>query len=564
MAKTHRWTRLLTGVACLTLAAACGGGGADETDVAGGSAAGGRTVDVGGGTVSGTISDLDPAVAVYRGIPYAAPPTRQLRWRPPQAVETWEGTRAADSYAPGCPQIFRAAESFFGPGADTIDEDCLYLNVWTAAEDATAGLPVMVWIHGGGLTRGTGALPGYRGDRLAGRGVVVVTINYRLGPFGYLAHPLLSAESEHGSSGNYGVLDQIAALQWVQDNIAAFGGDPGRVTIFGESAGAWSVNTLQASPLARGLFHRVIGQSGARFGGIARLRDASVIGPSSEEVGASFVEAMLASNQRLTMELGEDVPVELEFMRRATADELLDFMASSDTPFRTSENVDGWVLEQSIYDTFAAGAQHDVPVIVGANADEYTSIPTALEPVDLASHRAEVQRVFGELASEHLEVYLATDDESARQASIDSASDVRFNWEMRTWARMMATVSSDAYLYFFTRQAPGENSALGAFHGAEVIYVFNNLGLTPWPPNISRQFDDVDHQLADLMTSAWVNFASTGDPNGTGSAEWPPYDASEDRVMVFGDTAESMPHPRSAHLDLLDRYQESRRDGGGD
>ena len=564
MAAPDRRTRLLSGVTCLALAAACRGGGADPTDVAGGGVSGGKTVEIGGGTISGTISDIDPAVAVYRGIPYASPPTRQLRWRPPQTVEPWEGTRAANSYAPGCSQIFRRADSYFGPGADTVDEDCLYLNVWTAAQDATAGLPVMVWIHGGALTRGTGALPGYRGDRLAGRGVVMVTINYRLGPFGYLAHPLLSEESEHGSSGNYGILDQIAALRWVQGNIEAFGGDPGRVTIFGESAGAWSVSTLQASPLARGLFHRAIGQSGGRFGGTAHLRETSLVGTSAEEIGASFVEGMLANNQRLTMELGEDVPVELEFMRRATADEILDFMASRDQPFRTSENVDGWVLEQSIYDTFAAGAQHDVPVIVGANADEGTSLSAGREPVELASHRARVQEMFGELATEHLEVYPATDAESALKASIDSAADIRFNWEMRTWARMMSTVSSDAYLYFFTRRAPGEDSALGAFHGAEVVYVFNNLGLTPWPPNISRQFDDVDRQLADLITSAWVNFASAGDPNGTGGAPWPPYDPSEDRVMVFGDTAEPMPHPRSTQLDLIDRYQESRRAGGGE
>ncbi len=561
MTSPHRRTRLLTAVTCLALTAACGSRGADETDGPGDHVPGGRAVHVSGGVVTGTTSDLDPGVAVYRGIPYAAPPIRQLRWRPPQDVDPWEGSRAADSYTPGCPQIFREADSFFGPGADAIAEDCLYLNVWTATEDATAGLPVMVWFHGGGLTRGTGALPGYRGDRLAARGVVVVTVNYRLGPFGYLAHPLLSAESEHGSSGNYGVLDQIAALQWVQDNIEAFGGDPDRVTIFGESAGAWSVNTLQASPLARGLFHRAIGQSGGRFGDTTYLADATVTGPSAEEVGSRFIEGMLASNQRLTMELGEDVPVELEFMRRTTTNEILDFMAGSNTPFRTSENVDGWVLEQSIYDTFAAGAQHDVPVLVGANADE-TTVYADRETLSLASYRAQIQEVFGDLATEHLRVYPATDDESARKARIDSTSDLRFNWEMRTWARMMATVPSDAYLYFFTRQAPGENSALGAFHGAEVIYVFNNLGLTPWPPNVSRRFDDIDRQLADLMASAWVNFASTGDPNGFGSAEWPTYDASEDRVMVFSDTAESMPHPRSAQLDMLDRYQQNRRSNG--
>ena len=567
MGPSSRRSRLLSGVLCFTLAAACGGGGDDGTSVTGGSASDGGAVEVTAGLVSGTVSDIDPSVAVYRGIPYGASPTGRLRWRPPQAVEPWEGVQLADSYAPACAQAPRATDSFYGAGAgvaEVMAEDCLYLNVWTAAEDASAGLPVMVWIHGGALTRGTGALPGYRGDRLAARGVVVVTINYRLGPFGYLAHPLLSAESEHDASGNYGVLDQIAALQWVQENIGAFGGDPGRVTIFGESAGAWSVNTLQASPLARGLFHRAIGQSGGRFGGTADLREKSVIGASAEAVGSVFIEAMLANNQRLTMELGEDVPVELEFMRRATTDEILDFLVRGDTPFLTSENVDGWVLQQTIYDTFDAGAQHDVPVIVGANADEYRSLGTGLEPIDLASHRAEVQRVFGDLASEHFEVYTATDDESAATAHIESASDVTFNWEMRSWARMMASVSSDAYLYFFTRRAPGEDSALGAFHGAETIYVFDNLGLPPWPPGISRQFDDADRQLADLMTSAWVNFATTGDPNRPGSPAWPVYDAAVDHVMVFGDEAGSMPHPRSERLDLIDRYQESRRAGGGE
>ena len=557
--------RLLSTVTCLGLAMACGGGAAEDMDVGGRNDSTGDGVSVSSGMISGTVSDIESTVTAYRGIPYAAPPTGRLRWRPPEPVEAWEGVRAADAYAPGCVQALRAADHLYGTGADTIDEDCLYLNVWTAADNADAGLPVMVWIHGGALTQGTGALPGYRGDRLAARGVVAVTVNYRLGPFGYLAHPRLSAESEHDSSGNYGVLDQIAALQWVQENIAAFGGDPGRVTIFGESAGSWSVNILQASPLAPGLFHRAIGQSGGRFGGTARLRDASVVGPSAEAIGSAFIEGMLASNQRLTMELGEDVPVELEFMRRSTADEILDFLASSDTPFRSSENVDGWVLTQSIYDTFAAGAQHDVPVIVGANADELTvlgALGAGRLPVELATHRTRIEQVFGDLAPEHLEVYAATDDASARKASIDSASDLSFNWEMRTWARMMTSVSSDAYLYFFTRQAPGADTALGAFHGAETIYTFDNLGLTPWPPNVRRQFDNADRQLADEIASAWVNFATTGDPNGPGAPAWPVYDAAEDQAMIFGDTAEAMRHPRSAHLDLLDRYQEGRRTGG--
>ena len=283
-------------LSALLLVVGCGGGAGEEETTA---AAPELTVSVTGGSVQGALSDLDDAVRAFRGIPYAAPPVGSLRWRPPQPVEPWDGVRDATEYAPACMQRQRPADYFYGPGANETSEDCLYLNIWTAAESANANLPVMVWIHGGGLNNGTGAQVTYRGEALATRGAVVVTTNYRLGPFGFLAHPLLSAEDEHDSSGNYGVLDQIRALEWVRDNIAAFGGDPTRVTIFGESAGSWSINYLQALRLADGLFHRAIGESGGRFAGMARLHEASLQGPTAEAHGKRWIEAVLASNDRL-------------------------------------------------------------------------------------------------------------------------------------------------------------------------------------------------------------------------------------------------------------------------
>jgi len=246
-----------------------------------------ETVRVEGGLISGSVVD---GVRSYKGIPFAAPPVGELRWKAPRPVGAWEGVRECDAFGPDCPQAPYSESSIYYSPPRKQSEDCLYLNVWTAAK-AGEKRPVMVWIHGGALTRGSGATRSYDGTALAKKGVVLVTINYRLGPLGYFAHPELSAESPHRSSGNYGVLDQIAALKWTQKNIAAFGGDPGRVTIFGESAGSWSVNALVASPLAKGLFQRAIGQSGGTFGPMTYLKEDRDGRQSAEKIGAAFAKA---------------------------------------------------------------------------------------------------------------------------------------------------------------------------------------------------------------------------------------------------------------------------------
>ena len=522
------------------------------------------TAAVTGGTIAGAVFDTDGEVRVYRGIPYAAPPVRDLRWRPPQPVEPWDGTRNATQFSPACLQLERQpgtfARTFYGAGPDALDEDCLYLNVWTAAAPGDAQ-PVMVWIHGGGLRNGSGAAERYDGTALARRGLVVVTLNYRLGAFGFLAHPLLSEEDPNDASGNYGILDQMAALRWVQDNIAAFGGDPQRVTVFGQSAGARSVSVLMASPLAEGLFHRAIAQSVGSFDDTPRLRAPSLHGDSAEAVGERFVEVLLANATNLIQDLGEDLPLSLEYMRAVNAADVIQTVRTGDGSFTGTvrATVDGWVLEESVYSAFAAGNQRNVPMILGWTADEGSTLQADAAPDSLAAHRAQTRETLGDLAAEHDDLYPATTDQEARRVFFRSYGDRQFGWSGWTGATLMATVSSSAYLYHFTRVPPGPDSeSLGAYHSVDVAYVFNTFGRGAAPVS-NRDYDEVDRALADQMASYWVNFATTGDPNGEGLPAWPAYTTDTDMTMVFGDMPEPQSGVRREQLDLFERYQARRR-----
>ena len=500
-------------------------------------------VAVEGGRLAGAPSALGDDVMVYRGVPFAAPPVGDLRWRPPQPAPAWDGVRDATEAGPACMQRAIPAEAgrFYDPGVDRMSEDCLYLNVWTAAgpEDPA---PVLVWIHGGGLAIGNGADITYDGTRLARRGVVLVTINYRLGAFGYLAHPLLSAESEHGASGNYGTLDQVAALGWIQRNIAAFGGDPSRVTIFGESAGSWSVNHLMATPLARGLFHAAIGESGGGFGSRGRAEPKDEI----ESAGERFVEALL----------GEGVTPSIEALRGASADAV---QGVAPDLVRSTATVDGWAFPDTVYDIFAAGEQHDVPVIVGSNADEMSILGGAAGTETLEQYRESIRDEYGEHAEAFLETFPAATDEEARRARMESGTDATFGWEMRTWARMMETVSSEAYLYFFSRIPPAPDAGrYGAYHTAEIPYVFDNFGVSPHP-YANRDYTDTDRRLADVLASYWVNMAATGNPNAEGLPEWPAYDSGADAALHVGDAITVERGIRKDRLDFFDRYYAAQR-----
>lgn len=500
-------------------------------------------VDIASGPVAG-ISGRDRSLAVYRGIPYAAPPVGELRWRPPEPPPRRREVLGAGAFGPMCPQSPRDAAK---AGIDLpMSEDCLYVNVWAPADAVRTGpLPVLVWVYGGGFRAGTGAHPRYDGEGLARHGLVVVTFNYRLGAFGFLATPGLSAESEHGVSGNYGLLDTLALLRWVQANIAAFGGDPGRVTLAGQSAGAGTVNFLAMSPLAEGLFHRAIAQSHARYSRDPELRYLA----TSYRTLADAEQA----GERYAKEHGARSPAEL---RALPWQKLVDGRPDFDTGVDTGSTgrpplfrpvVDGWVLPAGYEETYAAGRQNAVDYLAGNNLDESGAIPESVfadqrargaaaqgpgaPPVHVtrASFVAAAHRKFGAMAEEFLRLYPAgSDDEAARASNAavrDNSRISTYLWGTR-WSRH---VDRPVRTYFWTHPSPAQGQdPRRASHSSEIEFVFDNLapGSAPWT--------DEDHGIAAVVSAYWANFAATGDPNGPGLPHWPAYDAESPTVMEIG------------------------------
>ncbi len=467
------------------------------------------------GMVSG-VAGKNPDVRVFKGIPYATPPVGDLRWKPPVEAAKWEGVRKAEEFGAMCMQGAGRGGAAKGGApkgpAANMSEDCLFLNVWTAAKSAGDRLPVMVWLHPGGDTTGSGGAPGTDGEYLAKKGVVLVTINYRLGIFGFFSHPELTAESPHHASGNYAFLDQQAALGWVQKNIAGFGGDPSRVLVFGDSAGSSSIGNLIVSPLSKGLFQRALGESGAWMGlsvaGMTKLAQA-------EQSGVRTAQQLGAAN--------------LADLRAKPAADLLNGRGGGPV-------IDGWFLPEDPADIYAKGKQMDVPVLVGSNKDEATFFqgPTTAE-----MFQKTVETRFGDLAEQFFKLYPAGSDEAATVSSFATFRD-QLGFVQRNWALQQSkTGKSKAYLYFFTHEPPiaGGNPPpspvvtarqQGATHGAEAQYVFGNLlGSRPWT--------DQDRQLADTISSYWVNFAAQGDPNGKGLPAWPAYDEKKNLRMELGD-----------------------------
>ena len=474
-----------------------------------------------------------PGVHVYLGIPFAAPPVGNLRWQPPQPPAPWKGVREATAFGHACWQAPYPVNSIYQAKLPPLSEDCLYLNVWTPAKSSEDRLPVMVWIHGGGFTRGSAATEAYDGENLARKCVVVVTINYRLGVFGFFAHPALTRESAHHASSNYALLDQIAALQWVKKNMAAFGGDPGCVTIFGESAGSWAVNSLMASPLAKGLFHRAIGESGGSF---APMKTLAAAEKSGEQLAAA-----LGARKNKDQET-------LKTLRAMSPEELL---KAADAPV-VRPIVDGWVLPQDVATIFAQGKQNDVPLIAGSNSDEGTTLAPEGALIRSAMFTAGVRQRYGDLAGDFLKIYPAATDEESVASFFAAYRDQIFGWEMRTWTSMATrTGHHPAYLYYFTRRPPAPQShRLGAFHASEIAYVFGNF-VWPFP------WQQADHKLSEIISSYWVNFARTGDPNGEGLPQWPVYNTQEDQAMELGEKVAPRSHINKAGLDFFDAYYQS-------
>ena len=471
------------------------------------------------GLISGTTTSSDD-VRVFKGIPFAAPPLGDLRWRPPQPAAHWEGVRKADQFGPVCMQQSR-------PGSTPApSEDCLYVNVWTGAKAATERRPVIVWTYGGGFTGGSGSEPRYDGEALARKGVVFVTYNYRLGAFGFFAHPELTKESGHNASGNYAMMDMAAVLHWVQRNIAAFGGDPTRVTIDGESAGAMLVSAMVGSPEGKGLFKRAISQSGAWMGiGIGKMTTRA----QAEEAGVKLAQSMGAAT--------------LADMRAKSADELLKNGRGGGII------VDGWYVPEDLSATFAKGKENDVDVLVGSNRDEGTFFARPGSSPNAEQFTTRAKQRFGDLADGYAKVYPVSNDAEAAAAQLAGMRD-EMGWHMRTWAQLQGKRGKDkSYLYFFTRVPPAVEGrpSRGATHTAELSYMFNNLAPgAPWT--------DVDKKLADMMSSYWVNFAATGNPNGKGLPEWPVYSEKAAQAMVLGDTVSVGTGVQPAILAFYDAY----------
>jgi para-nitrobenzyl esterase len=478
---------------------------------------------VDGGRVEGVrVSGL----IVYRGVPYAAPPVGALRWKPPWPVAGWRGVRRAVAFTPACPQ---KGVSMPGEPPPQTDEDCLYLNVWAPAHRA-APRPVLVWIHGGGFVNGATSLPLYDGSALARRDLVFVTVAYRLGPLGFLAHPELTRESAEATSGNYGLMDQVAALEWVQRNIAAFGGDPRRVTIAGQSSGAMSVSILMASPKARGLFQGAIGQSGGFFEPVELAPGYRLA--NAERDGLDYARGLGATT--------------LAELRALPADTLLGGSAAG----VSHPVIAPGVLPEPPYAAFAAGRQGPVPILVGANSVEARAFVDPSE-IRAASFAKDLAARFGPLPPRIVAAYPFQTDEEARAARLALETDLRFGWDMWAWARLHAASGiAPAYAYRFEQAPPfpaaSPYGGWGPAHFAELWYMFGRLDQEPW------LWTAGDRRLSGTMLGYWSNFARRGDPNGPGLPAWPAFHVNDGAVMALRDPVAVTAVQREAELQAFE------------
>jgi len=491
-----------------------------------------ETIKVEGGLLQGVAED---GLMVYKGIPFAAPPVGNLRWQAPQPAAKWTGTRVADKFAPGPMQG--------GNPPSGKSEDCLYLNVWTPARSAKDKVPVLVWIYGGGFAAGSTSEATYSGEKLAKKGVVLVSIAYRVGQLGFLAHPELSAESPNHVSGNYGLLDMIAGLKWIQQNIASFGGDPKRVTIFGESAGGIAVSMLCASPLAKGLFHGAISESGGSFGpprittypgeNQKYLKDA-------EMAGEAYVKTAGVTS--------------ISELRKIDADKL----PAGRGLGMSWPIIDGYVIPDDQHNLYEAGRYNDVPILVGYNSDEGASFSPPKTPED---YIAGVQKRYGKFADDLIKAYpvgAANVPKTAR----DLARDAAFGWHTWSWARLQAKTGKSKVFYYYFDQHPDypESSpryGFGSPHGQEVAYVFQHLDATK--PDITK----TDMDISDAMSTYWTNFAKYGHPNSNSLPAWPVFSASNPLVMYFNKTPNVGVVPSVESLKVLDEYFKWRRTSEG-
>jgi para-nitrobenzyl esterase len=494
-----------------------------------------QNVKVTGGQLQGVIAD---GVASFKGIPFASPPVGDLRWKAPEPSNAWTGIRKADVYAAGCMQDSSMVRMV---GASvSVSEDCLYLNVWTAATNAGEKRPVMVWIHGGAFVGGMTGTPMFDGTKFAQKGVVLVSIAYRLGIFGFMAHPELSRESGKGS-GAFGIQDMIAGLKWVKTNIAQFGGDPSCVTIFGESAGGIAVGMLSAAPAAKGLFQRAISESGGSFAPPRIADEAGQNVPSlklAESNGESFLKKLGAADIKAARALPA------EQIQKAAGGGM--GAGSSFWPV-----ADGYAIPGDPYELYEKGRFNDTPILVGTNSNEGGLFSRG--PVTAAAFEAQIRSGYGEKADVILSAYPHSTDADATRASADVFREFAFAWPTWAWARMQSGKGKGkAFIYYYDHRTP--DSPDGANHAAEVTYVFGNFGGIGGAPRPE------DLALSDLIRSYWINFARTGDPNGSGLSQWPAFTEKNQEVMFFDTGANAKPIPNLEKLKAFDAYYSWRRE----
>jgi len=472
-------------------------------------AAGGPVVESPAGKVEGVAGD---GVVAFKGIPYAQPPVGAARWTAPKPLAKWSGTRAATEFGAACMQPQPRVNSIYADPPAKTSEDCLTLNVW--APKGAKNLPVLVWIHGGALTSGASSETVYDGSHLAGQGLVVVSINYRMGVFGYFAHPALSAESPDGVSGNYGLLDQIESLRWVKRNIAAFGGDAGNVTIAGESAGALSVMYLMASPPARGLFHKAISES-AYMISTPPLKKDEFGEKSNESSGAAFAEKLKAPD--------------LKALRALDAQTLADQAAPSG--WFPWGSVDGKILPRQLVDVFDKGEQAPVPLLVGFNSGEIRSLRFLLPPApaNSADYEKTIRAQYGDLAESFLKLYPAAD---VPESMLATTRDALYGWTAQRLAAKQTAIGQPAYLYLYDHPYEAADSkGLHGFHASEIPFWFGTLDLVPpyWPKSSGSP---EERKFSAALTSYWTSFAKTGRPVAAGEPDWPRFGANAEYLAL--------------------------------
>lgn len=480
-------------------------------------------VKVTGGEVSGVAAD---GMTIFKGIPFAAPPVGDLRWKAPAPVAPWTGVKQADAFADACMQ----APNSQGNTAP-VSEDCLYLNVWTPAETVDEKIPVIVWIHGGGFVGGSTSIGMYDGSGYAKKGVILVSLAYRLGPYGFMASPELSRESGHGS-GTYGIQDLIAGLEWVRQNIAAFGGDPRNVTIFGHSAGSAAVSFLAASPRASGLFQRVIAMSGSSFTPLQSSEQAA-FGMSiptlerAEAAGSAFLDKLGVHSIAEARQLSADT------IQAATGGGMT---------FRPV--ADGYVLPNDMYTLYEQGRFNDTPVLLGHTSDETLAFGGAAS-VTPADFEKQMKDQFGADAPAVLNAFPHATEAEAARAARHVRNDTSFGWNMWTWAREQSRHGKGkVYSYYYDHHSP---QAEGSGHGSDVPFHFQTIGGRRTPTQ-------ADRDLADMISAYDVNFAKTGDPNGEGLPEWPAFTESNEQVMVFDADPSARTYPILDELKVFDAY----------